>query len=193
MRGEAIAVLFSVWQTRISPVRVLVAQLEAPRLELVEGRAAVRLAVGVARRHPRLDVVLSAPGPGRGRRCRRRRRGRGVRAPAAPPRRCRAARRADCSDAADRRADDDLLDLVELVDAVEARRVLAVGAGLAAEAGAPRHHPAAAARPLQDLAPVVAGQRHLRGADEDQLVASRLDRPARGRSGSSRCRSSPAR
>src|SRR5204862_4616583 len=36
-------------------------------------------------------------------------------------------------------ADDHLLALVELVDAVEPRRVLAVGAGLPAEASADRH------------------------------------------------------
>src|SRR5262249_42636285 len=63
------------------------------------------------------------------------------------------------------------LDLVELVDAEDAPGVLAGGARLAAKAGG---YPAAAAREVvggEDLAGPERGDRNLRGADEEELVA----------------------
>ena len=63
------------------------------------------------------------------------------------------------------------LDLVELVDAEDPARVLAGGAGLAPEAG---RDPGVAARQLagvEDVAGVEGGERDLRGADQEQVVA----------------------
>ena len=53
----------------------------------------------------------------------------------------------------------------------DAAGVLAVGAGLAAEAGRPAGVAARAGRQVEHLAGVHAGQRHLGGADEVQVVA----------------------
>ena len=80
-----------------------------------------------------------------------------------------------CSAADSRRLDErEHLDLVELVDAEDAAGVAAGGAGLAAEAGG---EAAVAQRQRlggEDLAGVEAGQRHLRGAGEEELVLGDL-------------------
>ena len=62
------------------------------------------------------------------------------------------------------------LHLVELVDAEDAAGVLAVGAGLAAEAGRPAGVAHGAVGQVDDLVGVVAGQRDLGGADQVQVV-----------------------
>ena len=68
-------------------------------------------------------------------------------------------------------ADDDLLDLVEQVDAVQAVGVLARGAGLPAEARALGHVLAGQVGLVEDLVPVIGGQRHLGRAHQAHLVA----------------------
>ena len=63
------------------------------------------------------------------------------------------------------------LDLVEPVHADDAAGVLAVGAGLAAEAGRPAGVAPRAGGEVEHLLGVHAGQRHLGGADEVEVVA----------------------
>ena len=62
------------------------------------------------------------------------------------------------------------LDLVELVDADDAAGVLAVAAGLAAEARGPAAVALGTGGEVEDLALVVAGQRDLGGADQVEVV-----------------------
>ena len=137
-RGEAITVLFSVWQIQVLLVG-LVPQVHPPGLEFVKPAGRVRLAEALARRHPRLDVEF-------------------LHLPAAQ------VARADIDHPVGQfqrlqhalgvgqnflvvlfafllvvLADDDLLDLVELVNAVQAVGVLARRARLAAKTGAQRH------------------------------------------------------
>jgi hypothetical protein len=64
------------------------------------------------------------------------------------------------------------LDLVELVHPDDAAGVLAVAAGLAAEAG--REAGVAQRQLVDDLAGVEAGERHLGGADEVEVVVGQL-------------------
>ena len=68
------------------------------------------------------------------------------------------------------RARSEHLDLVELVHAEDAARVLAGGAGLAAEAGREAGVAERQRRRVEDLAGVQRGQRDLRGADQVQVV-----------------------
>src|SRR3712207_9514581 len=63
------------------------------------------------------------------------------------------------------------LDLVEPVHADDAAGVLAVGAGLAAEAGGPAGVAHRTGGEVQDLVAAHAGQRDLRGAGEVEVVA----------------------
>ena len=65
---------------------------------------------------------------------------------------------------------DEPLDLVELVHPDDAAGVLAVAAGLPAEARRPAGVAQRAVGQVEDLVGVVAGQRHLGGADEVQVV-----------------------
>ena len=65
------------------------------------------------------------------------------------------------------------LDLVELVDAEHAADVLAVGPGLATEAGRVPRVRSGRSRLVEDLAHAERGERDLRGADEVQLVLGR--------------------
>ena len=69
-----------------------------------------------------------------------------------------------------RRAVDEPLDLVELVHPDDAAGVLAVAARLAAEARRPTGVAQRAVGQVEDLVGVVAGQRHLGGADEIEVV-----------------------
>ena len=64
-------------------------------------------------------------------------------------------------------ADDDLLDLVELVDAVEAGGVLAIGAGLAAEAGGEGDVVSGQVGFVQNFIHVVGGEADFAGAGEE--------------------------
>ena len=65
---------------------------------------------------------------------------------------------------------DEALDLVELVHANDAAGVLAVAAGLAPEARRPPRVAPRSVRKIEDLAGVVAGQGHLRRADQIEIV-----------------------
>ena len=69
-----------------------------------------------------------------------------------------------------RLAVDEALDLVELVHADDAAGVLAVAAGLAAEARRPARVAQRPAGQVEDFVGVIAGQRHLGGADEVEVV-----------------------
>ena len=69
-----------------------------------------------------------------------------------------------------RPAVDEPLDLVELVHADDAAGVLAVAARLAAEARRPAGVAQRARGQVEDLVGVIAGQRHLGGADEVEVV-----------------------
>ena len=67
---------------------------------------------------------------------------------------------------------DEHLDLVELVHPEDAASVLAIGAGLPAEAGRPTGVAQRPGRQVDDLLGVVAGQRHLGGAHQVQVVVA---------------------
>ena len=69
-----------------------------------------------------------------------------------------------------RLAVDEALDLVELVHADDAAGVLAVAARLPAEARRPARVTQRAVGQVEDLVGVVAGQRHLGGADQIEVV-----------------------
>ncbi len=65
---------------------------------------------------------------------------------------------------------DEHLDLVEPVHSEDAAGVFAVGAGLAAVAGAVADVVTRQGRGVQDLLGMIGGQRHLRGTDQVQVV-----------------------
>ena len=153
----------------VLPVRVAVADGQPPGLEGGAVRRAGQLAVGALGGEPRLDVVLA--------------RGAGAQVtggdvdhavgqlqrleelllPLQQPQ-VLGGSVLGCTEA-------EHLDLVEPVHADDAAGVLAVGAGLAAEAGRPAGVALRALGQVEHLVGVHAGQRHLGGADEVQVVA----------------------
>ena len=67
------------------------------------------------------------------------------------------------------------LDLVELVNPEQPPGVLSGGAGLAAETGGIAHQGDRERVGLEDLIPVQIGEGHLRGRDEKQVIADRVE------------------
>ena len=174
MRGEASAVLLSVWAMRTFPLGVAIAQVRAARLPVVQRRAAVGLAILAEARDPALDVVhpeLAEPHVA----------GRGLdhlvgdlerpkhflrqfEQPGMPAGRYFVVRRAD----------DILLDLDELVDAQQPAHILAGAARLAAKAGRIAGIEDRQAIGVEDLARMERGQCDFGGACQPQLVVREL-------------------
>ncbi len=157
-------------------VAAAVAKVRAPRLPVVQRRAAVGLAILAQARHPALDIVhaifAEAHVAGRGldhliRNLERLQQQLGLLEQLrVPVGRLRLVRLADHI----------LLDLDELVDAQQPAHVLARAARLAAEAGRIAGVEDRQLVGLDDLARMERGQRDLRRPREPQIVVGQLDR-----------------